>query len=258
MEEKGLSISILFHRAIQGFYNHWILLIFTSITAWIVFSLSTVIELYLDKPSPIIVALLEILETLLGAWVFLGLLKIYLKIVKGKKPEFLDLFRGFPMILNYIVSQILLILTIFTTIATIFFVLIGPFWIHSLVEGYDVTEWLTWLNQLPRPYDYFSSWISFVGITLFLAPIFWLFVRFLMMPFFIVDYYEGPIEALKMSYKATKGVFWDLLSLVFVSIILIYLGFVVFGIGLTVAFPITYLMLAYAYYELVETTNWAK
>lgn len=256
MEEKGLSIGVLLKQSWTLFKNNWVLLITTLIAAGAVAFSPIVLEVLLFKPVPIVVALLELLKTLLTIWMFLGLLKIYIALVKGERAQFADLFRGVPMVLNFLVSQLVLGAMMVVAVALVLLVVGGPLWIYLEVQGQDFDRWLTWWSQQPEPYSSVYNWAMIFIWAACLFPVLWIASRFMLMPFFIVDCYEGPVEALKMAGRAARGVTWDLFTLLVVTIVFLIIGFALFGVGLLFTIPIIYIAQTYAYFELIETTSW--
>lgn len=79
--------------------------------------------------------------------------------------------------------------------------------------------------------------------------------KFAFFPFFIVDQNAGPIEALKMSSRATNGVKWDVLALLIILVLVNLLGLAALLLGLFVTQPVTLLAQAFAYRLLIEKTR---
>lgn len=273
MEEKGLSTGLLLKKSCRIFLRNWLIVIFTLVVSMAILSLPMLIEYLLAKPSSLVIALLQLGKTLFSVWMFLGLLKIYIRLAKEEKPSFFDLFRGFPMILNFLVSKIIFLVLLFVVllVATLageilFFIneklfLGNPFpgiddWIATVSSPFVTipNEALTFLSNAFDSLDQFIRILPFTVI--FFGAFIWMTCRFLLMPFFIVDYYEGPIEALKMSARASKGAIWDIMLLIFAVFLLFLIGQALLGIGLIVALPLGLIALSLAYTELVETTTW--
>ncbi len=58
--------------------------------------------------------------------------------------------------------------------------------------------------------------ITFSGMLLLIIPGIYWGIRFCLFPFFIVDQHAGITDSLRMSYRATKGAFWDLFLFMFI------------------------------------------
>lgn len=137
----------------------------------------------------------------------LGMIKIALAFIDGKKPVFKDLFACYPMFLKYIISAILYGLIVLG--GTILFIVPGIIW----------------------------------GI------------MFQFFPYFIVEKNAGPVEALKMSARITKGAKGWLFLLGIVVALISMLGVLALFVGLFVAIPITMIAYAFVYRELLKKAD---
>lgn len=89
------------------------------------------------------------------------------------------------------------------------------------------------------------------GLILLVVPgIYWA-IKYAFYPYMVVDKGAGPIEALKLSGKATHGVKWDLLGWFIVAILISIAGFLVVFVGLLAALPIVWIAQAYIYRKLI-------
>lgn len=86
-----------------------------------------------------------------------------------------------------------------------------------------------------------------IGLILFIVPGLYVWARYGLFPFFIVDKGVGPIEALKLSSKATEGVRWEIFLLFLACTGLNILGFLIFGVGLLFTIPISLLAITKVY-----------
>ncbi len=111
-------------------------------------------------------------------------------------------------------------------------------------------------NQLFVNWRLLLSWLvaSFIFVTLFsmglfllVAPSLFIVTVFGFYPFFILDKDLGPIEALKQSAKATRGIRVHLLFLFLTCIGLSLLGILFFGVGFLITYPIILIALATVY-----------
>lgn len=252
MEEKGLSPGMLLHQAWKIFKNNWFFLIAVFLIGYLIILIPTVLQVYINKPSAFLQGVFAIINILVSLFISIGWIKISLKLAKGEKRHFSDLFKGFTQILNLFVAELLVALAaVFAPLLTFFIIAAPGLYIANSVEG----DLMPYLAENP-----ISAIIAFVSIVLAVALsviVFYLVVlRFMLVPYFVVDCYEGPIEAMKMSSRASKGVKWDLLALFFISLIILLFGLLFFFVGVIIALPIVYLAYALAYKELVETTPW--
>lgn len=114
-------------------------------------------------------------------------------------------------------------------------------------------------DQLFKSWPYFLSWIiaSFlfgimfgIGLILFIIPGIYVFARFGLFPFFILDKNLGPIDALKQASQASEGIRWELALFFLACLGINILGILLFGIGIFITIPITLIALAIVYYHI--------
>ena len=89
-----------------------------------------------------------------------------------------------------------------------------------------------------------------VGLILFILPGIYLGIKLQFFSYFIVDKKMGPIEAIKASWAATDGSFWNLFLFGLVCIGVNILGLMALGIGLLLTLPTTMMAIAYVYRKL--------
>lgn len=108
------------------------------------------------------------------------------------------------------------------------------------------------VNRLFSSFDvlpklFFATMIFFlivgIGFVFLILPGLFMLLRFRFFFFFIIDKNVGAIESLKLSFRATRGLEWDVLGL---TILCFVLGKFSFFIG----FPAAQLMMAAAYLKL--------
>lgn len=93
--------------------------------------------------------------------------------------------------------------------------------------------------------------IILVGFLLFIIPgLIWQ-IKYSYFTFLIIDKDMNPIEALKESGKITYGFKWKLFFLLFVAGFVCLVGLLFFGVGIFIAYPVSLLMVAYAYRVLI-------
>ena len=118
------------------------------------------------------------------------------------------------------------------------------------------------------------SLMCLVGFVLFIFPLFILCTKFCLFPFFILEKNAGPIEALKLSAKVTKGAKLDVFALLVVILMLFamwitfvfigmlidtplafFIGMVCAGIGVFFTMPVAIMAFALGYKKLIEQTS---
>jgi hypothetical protein len=122
------------------------------------------------------------------------------------------------------------------------------FWLGLISMGIRAADGLpVKLSQLFSRFQYvfhlliahiLYSLIVLAGLILLIFPGFIWGSRFSLYAYFIADRGVGPIEALKLSSKATQGVKWDVFGLLFVSVLLFLAGMASLFIGLFVVLPV--------------------
>ena len=96
------------------------------------------------------------------------------------------------------------------------------------------------------------SILAFVLGAISIVALFYLGVRF---HFAVLSYIKGKgiIESIKYSIEITKGVvFWNIIVVMLVQIIFIFVGTIIFGIGLLVTYPLAMLLSVQLYQALVD------
>ena len=87
----------------------------------------------------------------------------------------------------------------------------------------------------------------FLGTLLLIVPGVILSVRLLFATYVVIDGKAGVVDAFKMSFEKTKGLFWDI-SLLFVALIGVNIvGVLALGVGLLVTLPVTIIAMAKVY-----------
>jgi uncharacterized membrane protein len=89
-----------------------------------------------------------------------------------------------------------------------------------------------------------------VGFILLIIPGIILSARLQLYIYYIVDKNQGPIEALKSSWNATRGHTLNLIGALIVAIIINIAGAIALGVGLFVTYPATVLAGVYIYKKL--------
>ena len=89
--------------------------------------------------------------------------------------------------------------------------------------------------------------IVFVGLLLLVVPGVIAAVGLGFSPYLVIDRAKGPIEALKESWRITKGHKWQLFLLGLVIIGINILGLLALVVGLLVSIPVSWLAITHAY-----------
>lgn len=86
-----------------------------------------------------------------------------------------------------------------------------------------------------------------VGLLLLIVPGVIFALMFMFSTFIVLDRGLGPIEAMKESYRITRGHKWSLLGLLLLFLLINLLGALAFIVGLLVSIPVTVLAATHAY-----------
>lgn len=110
-------------------------------------------------------------------------------------------------------------------------------------------------RQYPLFFKYFAGEIlsaiaTFLGFILLIIPGIIIFIKLYFVNLLIVDKGFGPIQAVKKSWKMTKGHFWNLFLFGLALLGLNLLGALAFLIGLLWTIPTTSIATAYVYRKL--------
>ncbi|MDP3645925.1 MAG: DUF975 family protein [bacterium] len=97
--------------------------------------------------------------------------------------------------------------------------------------------------------------IVLLGFILLIIPgIIWS-LRYMFVPYLIMERKLGPIEALRESARITYGHKWQLLGLLGLAFLVNLLGFLCLLVGLLVTIPVTALAIAHAYRTLSKSAH---
>ena len=132
----------------------------------------------------------------------IGVIKIALEFIDGKKPKFSDLLYYKPAV---------------------------KYFIASIVQGI----------------------ITVIGFILLIIPGIILAIRLSYVSYLIVDKDLGPVEAIKASWKITKGNAWNLFFFGILVGLINILGVICLLVGLFVTIPLTLLASAFVYRKLL-------
>jgi uncharacterized membrane protein len=115
-------------------------------------------------------------------------------------------------------------------------------------------------TTFPKIIKYFVSYliysiIVFVGFVLLVFPAIIWGTRYSLYGYFIIDKGAGPIEALKLSAKATMGAKWDIFGFWVVAFFIALAGVLCLIVGSFAAIPIIVVASAYVYRKLIVQTG---
>ena len=113
------------------------------------------------------------------------------------------------------------------------------------------------LSPIPRFFPYlfghlFYALIVIAGLILLVFPAFIWALQFFLFSYAVIDQEKGPIEALKTSSRITYGYKWRLLGFCILAYFLNILGFIAFGVGVFVTWPVAGLAAARIYVQLKD------
>lgn len=163
---------------------------------------TTGLDRSIPKDATFFRILMSLVGWIIGAGVSVGLIKIALAFVDGRKPTYAEFSPNSSLILNFLISSV----------------------VFGLIVGF--------------------------GIILLIIPgiIFSLKLQFF--PYFLIDKQLGPIEALKQSWKMTKGIKMSLLIYGALITLINIGGALLLFIGLVWTIPATQISTAYLYRKL--------
>jgi uncharacterized membrane protein len=126
----------------------------------------------------------------------------------------------------------------------------------NIVRGEKVTV-ETFTRMVPLILSYLVASIIMgilvmVGLLLLIVPGVYLALKYMFVPYLIVDKGLGPIEAFKESKVLTKGIKWDLLGFIVAAVVLMYLGVFALIVGLLITVPVATLAYALLYVVMLK------
>ncbi len=97
-----------------------------------------------------------------------------------------------------------------------------------------------------------STLAVLIGLLLLVVPGVIVALGLMFAAYFVIDYKDNPIDALKRSWEITKGYKWTLLLLVVILTVLNILGFLALIVGLFVTMPVSMFAVAHVYNILTD------
>ncbi len=232
MESKGFSIGSLLKRGWHLFREHAAVFIIFLVTALIFGGLAIGLPLGLTGVEPIWKVLIGLAFFILGTVVYIGLFRLALKVVDGKSPSFGDLFGGFSVVIQWIITTFL-----YALIAA------SPVIVAGLIASLlNLTQ-----AQVAIAFGVYLVYLAQIPSAI-LAAMFWPW------PFVMIDKTSNPIKALKETYKLTEGAKWDVYLLILASGLVVGIGFILVVVGFFAAFPVTLIAQAGMYRALQAKT----
>lgn len=123
------------------------------------------------------------------------------------------------------------------------------------IHDHDESSVHTLLSSFTMVPQALIAWILYCAMVwigwLLIIPGFIALLRFAFFPYFIVDKHVGAIQALKMSYKITRGHTWDMFAFWMLIKIIVYVGSLSW-IGIAITWPLSTLAYAFVYRYLVS------
>lgn len=153
-----------------------------------------------------------------------------------------------------------LIPTILVAIASLIWSYVA---LSSSLAAVDGREGILSFDALKLHLPTFKQFFLFVGLALasmifigagfilLVIPGIYFLVRLMFSNFAFIDRKEGIVPSMKYSWHLVKGdVFWTALLGLMVSVVMMFIGVILFGVGILVAYPLAMLFLAILYREL--------
>src|SRR3989344_1646680 len=152
-------------------------------------------------------------------------------------------------------------------IAAVFVGVVGQMFIkmgttNFLLKGHDTPEGVQlkdfWAPEMFWPYvgaTVFVGIIVVVGIILLIIPGIIFALRYLFVPYLVIDKKYGVMHALRESARISHGHKWQLLGLVIVLALFNILGLLALIVGILVTIPVSMFALVHAYRTLEHSAS---
>ena len=122
-----------------------------------------------------------------------------------------------------------------------------PMWKDAVTIEWRWFGWYVFASLL-------SAVVYVVGFTLFIIPGFFLLTRLALFNFALIDEQLLPIGSMKRSWNLTQGHFWQMFVAGIIIVGLNIAGSQLFGIGILISSPLSFLFSAYIYEKLREAS----
>ncbi|MBP7831764.1 MAG: DUF975 family protein [Candidatus Pacebacteria bacterium] len=182
---------------------------------------------------------LGIVASVVGIAASLGVIKITLNAVDGKKPEMNDIFSQWNLFWKYLGMTIVMLL-----------MLLIPFIVIGIIVMSLTMPIITLISPGLTP----SPWL-FVILAAMIVIVFMIILRYMFAPYLVVDKNMKIMESFKKSSAMTKGYRWKLLGMMFFGLLINLLGVIALVVGVLITMMVTYIAQAYVYRKLLEKHN---
>jgi uncharacterized membrane protein len=162
--------------------------------------------------------LLAVVSIIVYLTVELGLLRIALNFRDNNTAEFKDLFRGYPLLMKYLVGTMIFAL-----------IVILPFFFLSLAGALLLDQGTS------------KAIVFIIAFLILLAAAVYLFLKYQFYDYLIVDRGLGPIEALQQSGRLTEGILKNLL--IFWLEIGLAIGVAIAMVSIFIEIPVTIVLM---------------
>jgi hypothetical protein len=170
---------------------------------------------------------------------YIGLYRSAILLMKGIKPQFDQLYSNWKLLFPFAVVLILL----FAMFLVVDIVILFP--VMWVMFSYGFFQ-----DASSNP-QYLTFVLSYSLIAIAISTT-WMFVRFGLFPYFIIDKNCSPINALKESYRATRGHTWLLVKINLVTWLFALIGVFTYGIISIITSPLMTLVLGMVYRKLTN------
>lgn len=185
----------------------------------------------------------SVLNRLKESYVTLIFYKVWLTFAEGKRPTFAEILSTYTLFPKYLLATILVLIAVVGVLIPG-----GLFLLFSFLGFYSFLN----LGYL--------LYIAFAVIAILFVISTYLFLKFQFYGYFILALGKdvGPIEALKLSSKITKGIKVNLYIFLFLSGLITLAGGLALIVGLIVAIPTAGIAQAYIFKKLLSQTQPAQ
>ena len=166
-------------------------------------------------------------------WLGIGQMLVFLRLGRGERTVFEDIFRGGKYVLRILAGSVVL-LTIGGTLVFFSFLMGGVLLALAWpLMGENAVLWQ------------FLGTIALILVISIVMPLF--LSRMILFPFVVMDRECGPIEALQHSTRITRGHLWELVALIILSTSIGASGFLACFVGSIFTLPFGLMIYACAY-----------
>ncbi len=222
--EPAFSIADVLTTAWNITKKNFIVIIGYSIVAFIsVFSAQFTLAFLVNPKNLLITYLMLVLVLIINSMATLGFYKLAFQLIDNEEEEFSlqSVIPSWRMVLSFISISLLL--------------------------GFLVATF----NLIISNFNEMQTLVMVVKITA-VAALFYLILRSIFFPCFIVDDESSSFQSLRQSFQLTKDNLLKIMSVFMLVIALIVIGILALGIGVIITFPFTNVVLVVTYRKLVN------